>query len=210
MKILASFDDGTVEDLRVADLLNKYEIPAIFYFPVYPEVVNERHGRKSLNNEQRHEVANLFEIGSHTLTHPLLTRVATSLAAHEIEVSRKLLQEEFGQDINSFCYPRGYSNPELQMMVKLAGYTSARSTLVGHIHESENPYFIQTTVHVACNRKEYGGMQWLDYAKKMLDEAIKTPGSIYYLFGHSWEINQNEGWHDFEDLLKDINENTSS
>lgn len=207
--IQSSWDDGTIEDLRLADLLRSYKIKAIFYFPYYGHLANERVGRTSLNQEQRQSIAEDFRIGSHTLTHPLLTRIKPSQAKVEIEHSRMALQDEFSQSIDSFCYPRGYSNPELQMMVKDAGYKDARSTLVGYIHQSENPYFTQTSVHVGAKRKEYGGMSWLDYGKKMLDDAVKTKDSVYHLWGHSWEIDKNDGWHDLEELLKEVSKHES-
>ncbi len=209
MRVTSSWDDGTKEDLRLAELLKQYRIEAIFYFPFYGVLANERVGRTSLSAEERQQIAKDFTIGSHTLTHPLLTRVNPTQAKAEIEYSRVALQDEFGQPIDSFCYPRGYANPELQMMVKDAGYKDARSTLVGYIMESENPYFTQTAVHVGCNRKEYGGQSWLDYAKNLLDEAIKTPDSVYHMFGHSWELTKNDGWHDLEELLKEVSKHES-
>lgn len=210
MKIISSWDDGTQEDIRLAELLNKYNMDATFYFPVYYELANERHHteRKSLTPEERQAIAKEFTIGSHTLTHPLLTRISSKIAWAEINHSRLMLRSEFNQPIDSFCYPRGYSNPELQMMVKEAGYKDARSTVVGYIHESENPYFTQTTVHAGCNRKEYGGMSWLEYAYKMLYEAIRTKDSVFHVFGHSWELTKNDGWHDLEQLFEQIRKET--
>src|SRR6266704_1276625 len=139
MKIRASFDDATIQDLKVAELVEKYGIETIFYWPVIPELVNEPSGRISLSKKQMLQLAENFEIGSHTITHPLLTRIPLEQAKVEIEQSKVLLQERFGQDIDSFCYPRGYSNPQIQEAVVDAGYLSARSTLVGYVHESENP-----------------------------------------------------------------------
>jgi len=207
MKILFSFDDASVEDMEIAELMVKYKFieDTVFYFPVSPSVVNERKGRQSLSKKHQHEIAELFEIGSHTITHPLLTRISTSSAKTEILDSRKMLKTEFGQSINKFCYPRGYANPEIQTLVKEAGYKNARSTLVGYIHQSENPYFEQTTAHVGCDRKEYGGQHWFSYAKTMLAEARNTPDSIYHLWGHGYELKAYpKGLYLFEELLKEL------
>lgn len=204
MKIKASFDDGTVEDVRVAELMRKYKIDTTFYFCAKPDYANEAHGRTSLSPEQAQAIAKDFEIGSHTISHPLLTRIDLKDALVEIEDSKLMLEGIFKQDINSFCYPRGYANPELQMAVMDAGYTNARSTLVGYVHQSENPYFEQTAVHVACDRKEYGGLDWFNFAINMLELARRTPDSIFHFWGHSWEIEKNNAWHDLERLLKEL------
>jgi len=205
MKIKASFDDASAEDMKVARLLRKYKIAdAIFYFPGYPHFANERSGRTSLTEDQMQDIAKHFEIGSHTMTHPMLTRIDLKRAEVEIHNSRMFLADKFKQDINSFCYPRGYANPDIQKLVADAGYSNARSTLVGYIHESENPYFEQTAVHVGCNRKEYGGKTWLEYALYMLKQAKNTSKSVFHFFGHGWEIEKNNGWADFETLLKEV------
>lgn len=209
MRVILSCDDGTVEDLRIAELAEKYNIYTIFYWPSAPKLVNEPKGRTSLTPSQRKEIALNHEVGSHTISHPLLTRVPLAQAFTEIFKSKEMLEEELDTNITSFCYPRGYANPELQQMVKEAGYTNARGVTVGYIHESENPFYTQTTVHCAP-RKEYGGQTWLEYATNLLKEAINTPDSVYHIWGHSWELTELDGWHDLEDLLKRIHANTSS
>lgn len=209
MKIFFSFDDATSQDLLIAELLEKYNFQknSVFYFPVMPNVVNNPKGRQSLTEKEMQDIASKFEIGSHTITHQLLTRISLNQAKTEIFDSRKILQEKFKQPINKFSYPRGYANAELQIAVQEAGYESARSTLVGYIHESENNFFEQTTVHVGCDRKEYGGMTWLDYAIKMLEVANNTDESIYHAWGHGFELaNYDNGFKQFESLLKRLSE----
>lgn len=200
MKIKSSWDDGSIEDVKLSKLMAKYGIETTFYWPV----MTQSDKFMTLSPTQRKNIAKKFEIGSHTITHPLLTRIDVEQARAEIEESREALASEFDQDILKFCYPRGYSNPEIQQMVVEAGYESARSTLVGYIHESENTFFEQTTVHVGCDRKEYAGLPWLDYALKMLEQARKTPNSVFHFWGHGWEITKNNAWGDLETLLENL------
>lgn len=205
MHIVCSFDDASLQDLKVADLIIKYglENNTTFYFPVMASVVNEVKGRISLSDSQQEELAEIFEIGSHTITHRLLTRIPPEEARREIFESKELLALKFNQPITKFCYPRGYANPEIQSMVSEAGYESARSTLVGYIHKSENRFFQQTAVHVGCDRKEYGGKPWYQYALYMLEQAKNTPDSVFHIFGHGYEIDSHpNGFNQLEDLLR--------
>lgn len=205
MKVVCSFDDGTAQDLRVAELMAKYGVECTFYWPVAPLAVNEPKGRLSLDNQERAAIAGSFEIGSHTLTHPLLTRIPFNQAVFEIRQSKKMLEIEFKKPVTKFAYPRGYANDQLQAAVREAGYSGARSTLVGYVHHSENPYFEQTTVHVGCDRKEYADIPWFEYALNMLRIARSEPDSIFHMFGHSWELNAYpKGWKKFETLLKEV------
>lgn len=204
MIVKASFDDGTRQDFRIAELMSKYEIPTIFYWPAHLEMANKPKHRKSLTASQQDQIAEYFEIGSHTMSHPLLTRIPIETAEVEISHSRTLLQDRFNQEINSFCYPRGYSNPDIQNLVQDAGYTNARSTLVGYVHESENKFFEQTAVHVGCDRKEYAGLNWFDYGMKLLEVARKVPDSVFHIWGHSYEIDQAKQWEQLEIFLKEV------
>lgn len=198
MRVVASFDDATKEDLILAEMMKSHGIPTIFYFPAKPLEVNEPHGRVSLTPEERQQVAKDHEIGSHTVTHPLLTRVDDNTVWHEIYDSRLALQEEFGQEITAFCYPRGYANPLIQCMVKESLYTHARGVTVGYLDESENPFYEQTTVHVGCDRKEYAGRNWYEFAQDMIQQA--DDNSVFHLWGHSWELAKDV--HNFDLLGK--------
>lgn len=49
----------------------------------------------------------LFEIGSHTLTHPILSRVPIAHAKAEIEESKRRIEEALEREVTTFAYPNG-------------------------------------------------------------------------------------------------------
>jgi peptidoglycan/xylan/chitin deacetylase (PgdA/CDA1 family) len=71
------------------------------------------------------------EIGSHTRTHPYLTRVSREQAWEEISSSKKRLEDLFGRAIEHFCYPYGDYNPAIRDLVAEAGYRTACTTRSG-------------------------------------------------------------------------------
>jgi peptidoglycan/xylan/chitin deacetylase (PgdA/CDA1 family) len=71
------------------------------------------------------------EIGSHTLTHPWLTRLARDRAREEIVASKKKLEDRFGLPVRHFCYPYGDWNPAVRDEVAAAGYETACTTEFG-------------------------------------------------------------------------------
>jgi len=207
MKLVISIDDASSGDVEVCELLSRYNLQksVVLYWPVYPHLVNEPKGRESLTHWQMHELASKYQIGSHTRVHPLLTRIPLDEARDEIVKSRKMLQDIFGQEITAFAAPRGYSRPELQLIMQEAGYTSARGVTVGYLHESENQFDQKTTVHCGYDRKEYGGMKWFDYAIYMLQEARKMENPVYHAWLHSYELlAYPNGLILFEKLLKEL------
>jgi peptidoglycan/xylan/chitin deacetylase (PgdA/CDA1 family) len=66
----------------------------------------------------------LIVIGSHTLTHPILTTLTPAEARHEIQESRAVLEQRLGRPVRHFCFPNGDCSPELIEMARQA-YDSA-------------------------------------------------------------------------------------
>ena len=64
-------------------------------------------------------------IGSHSLTHPWLTRVPLAQAREEITSSRRRLEDQFGVSVGHFCYPYGDWNEAVRDLVAAAGYRTA-------------------------------------------------------------------------------------
>jgi peptidoglycan/xylan/chitin deacetylase (PgdA/CDA1 family) len=71
------------------------------------------------------------EIGSHTVTHPILTNIDSHRLAREISESRSRLQSMLGRDVNLFCYPNGDFDTEVRREVERAGYACAVTTQYG-------------------------------------------------------------------------------
>jgi peptidoglycan/xylan/chitin deacetylase (PgdA/CDA1 family) len=71
------------------------------------------------------------EIGSHSLTHPFLTRLGLPQAREEIFASKKTLEDLFGLPVRHFCYPYGDWNPVVRDLVIEAGYETACTTNFG-------------------------------------------------------------------------------
>lgn len=68
------------------------------------------------------------EIGSHTMTHPWLTRIPIAQAREEIIASKKALEDLFGRPVKHFCYPYGDYNGAVRELVIEAGYETACTT----------------------------------------------------------------------------------
>jgi peptidoglycan/xylan/chitin deacetylase (PgdA/CDA1 family) len=65
------------------------------------------------------------EIGSHTLTHPHLTRLSDAEVERELKGSRERLTDELGRQCRFFAYPYGEHDSRVRARVKEAGYTAA-------------------------------------------------------------------------------------
>jgi len=61
----------------------------------------------------------LIEVGAHTVTHPVLSRVSADLEREEIQKSKTFLEERLGHAVNSFAYPYGSKTDYTRQSVAL-------------------------------------------------------------------------------------------
>lgn len=71
------------------------------------------------------------EIGSHSMTHPILPDLADERLRDEISASRLRLQSATGGEVASFCYPNGSYDARCLDAVRAAGYECAVTTAPG-------------------------------------------------------------------------------
>ena len=69
-----------------------------------------------------------MEIGSHTVTHPVLPELDEKAIRQELEGSKKRLEDLLGWPITTVCYPKGKFNRLVCEKTAKAGYSLARTT----------------------------------------------------------------------------------
>jgi peptidoglycan-N-acetylglucosamine deacetylase len=222
--ITTSWDDGYPLDIKLAELLSKYEISATFYIPL------SNIERVTLTNNEIKDIAGNFDVGGHSLHHIDLTKIDSKEAMFEIADGKDRLEQTIGRKINSFCYPYGQYLPETIQMVKNAGFTCART--VNQIQRSfRDPFKMGTMIHA----KKYQPFHYYKHSILTLDSsliwylikrnlfyksweriAIETldfiinNGGNWHLWGHSWEIQENNDWDKLERLLRYVHSNRNN
>ena len=85
-------------------------------------------------------------IGSHSLSHPYLTRLSMRDAREEIFASKKKLEDAFGVPVEDFCYPYGQWSEKVRELVVEAGYRTACSTDYGVNTPAVSPYSLRRII----------------------------------------------------------------
>jgi peptidoglycan/xylan/chitin deacetylase (PgdA/CDA1 family) len=97
----------------------------------------------------------LFEIGSHTATHPVLTTLRLEDQREEIVGGKLALERILGHPLQSFSYPYGRYSAATARLVEAAGFQNACSTQAGTF-TAEVDRFSLPRVHVEdCDGEEF-------------------------------------------------------
>jgi peptidoglycan/xylan/chitin deacetylase (PgdA/CDA1 family) len=86
-------------------------------------------GKPLLTWEQIGELRKLgVRFGSHSLTHTDLTKLDDAGLEREVKESKRILEEQLGQEVEGFAYPFGFFDERVISAVKAAGYKWAVTT----------------------------------------------------------------------------------
>ncbi|MEI6753444.1 MAG: polysaccharide deacetylase family protein [Paludibacter sp.] len=192
MAIVTSWDDGNPQDEQVAEYLVKYHMKGTFYMNHYSKMNSNL---SVLENKG-------MEVGSHSWSHPFLHLSSPKRCLDETVEMRRYLEKITGHPIISFAYPYGYraaynqNGDYVLEAVKQAGYWSARITVTGdnQIDAMNAPLVMSPNFHFNVGAAK---------TSQKYEELRQKPGSILYIWGHSYEI-AGEGAKTLDDVLASV------
>jgi peptidoglycan/xylan/chitin deacetylase (PgdA/CDA1 family) len=212
--ITTSWDDGHPLDLRLAELLCKYSLPATFYIPLH----NDEH--TVLMPQYVRELSATFEIGAHTIHHSDLRSVPGDLARREISDCKTALEQIIDRPCTAFCFPKGHFRRHHLAQIREAGYRLVRTVelmslamprIQGGIAIMPTslqavPAGFSTFARNSLKRLHpanlfryvrYHKANWAATAEAVLEHVLKC-GGVFHLWGHSWEIEEMGQWQNVE------------
>jgi len=203
-----SYDDGVMQDVRLIELLDKYNLKATFNlnsgnFGIKPDLnLNGKIIKRDLvlADEVKERYKN-HEVAVHTLTHPNLTECSDDEIVRQIEEDRKILSALVGYDVVGMAYPCGGINNDqrvakiVEEKTKIKYARTITSTL--NFDLQDNLYQVNPTVHSMADLDN-----WFRLAKEFIELKTDTP-KIFYIWGHSYEFDYSEErWGILEDFFK--------
>lgn len=204
--ITFSYDDCTIQDIRLIKLFNKYGVKATFN--INSELLgteNEliRNGIKVRHDKlNAKDIKNIYqghEVAVHTLTHPYLQDIEDeNEIIRQIEEDRKNLESLVGYEICGMAYPGNGNNAErvAEIIQNRTAIKYARTTISTlNFDLQDNLYMFNPTVH----------HDDFDNLFRLGEEFIKlkpNTAKLFYIWGHSFEFDILDEWDKFEDFLK--------
>ena len=185
-----SYDDGRVSDRRLVSILNGAGLKGSFHLNAGLLGQGERLPASEIRSlYEGHEVA------AHSLTHPTLARCPREQVARQILDDRAALEDIVGYPVRGFSYPNGSLSAEIAELLPLVGVEYARCVqTTGGFGLPEDFLRWQGTCH---HRQDLAarGREFLELAKSQYLYLM-------YVWGHSYEFDNNGNWEIIEDFAR--------
>ncbi len=196
-----SYDDGVVQDRRLAELLRRHGLKCTFNLGsglLGHEDVGGLPGNPVLDisKVRPDEVETVYEgheVGGHGLYHSALDTVGTPLASYEITEDKRQLEQLTGGPLRMFAYPFGAYNSSVMDLLRLAGYQGARTIRSTHgFALPKNFMEWDPTCH-------HNDPRLMELAQQFLEVFPFLP-MLFYVWGHAYEFDADGNWAVMEEL----------
>lgn len=210
-----SFDDGTVEDIRITQMLRDRGLHATFNLNTglmgqcdHLEQAGFAVDHDKLPADRIAEVYNGFEVAVHGYTHAHLGRVPSSMAAYEITRCKVELEDIVHAPVRGMAWPINFRDPDLA-----AVRDTARACGICYARTTRRTY--------DCVGLPADWLAWdaaCSYVQPQLDDVVDKflaplgagagPGAapyrepyLLYVWGHGYEATGHKAWGTLEGFL---------
>lgn len=200
--ITLSYDDDVIANRKLLETLNKYGLKCTF------NLNSERFAKESGSGWlTKDEATDLFknaphEVAVHGAKHLSLAEVSPEAATRDVITDRENLERQFGRIVKGMAYANGSYNDTVVNILKHCGIKYARTVIPTNNFDIPTDWLrlMPTCHHNAKNMNELTD-KFLSF--KEGDNYIYTP-RLFYLWGHSYEFNDNNNWDVIENFAKKV------
>jgi hypothetical protein len=202
-----SYDDGRMEDYRLAELMRKYGVKGTFNINTgmyYPEDVPDPSDRPFHRKMRLSEMLrfaetyrDIAEIAVHGRMHKNLVTLAFPQMVEELLSDRVAVEETFGGLCRGMAYAYGAVNDEAQRALAACGIAYGRTTRPTNGFSLPDNWL---RLNPTCHHEESELFPLLDafLAEK---ESFSLDARLFYLWGHAYEFDDNDNWDRIEAFL---------
>ena len=201
--VTLSYDDSVVYNIKLMDIMDKYGLKGTFN--LNSGIVSNDEGGRFLTKNQ---IINLYknskhEVAVHGFKHLSLSAINESMAVFDIINDKNNLESMVGYIVSGLAYANGFYDDSVLALLSKCGIKYARTSgQTEHFELPENWLCWEGT----CRHSNSKLMQ---LAESFIECELPknfwyhTP-KLFYLWGHSYEFNDNDNWNVIEEFAKFI------
>ena len=206
IKVAQCWDDGVLNDIKVAELCRKYEAKATFnlnpgFHWAKKRITDQGHcylGKYYSGKLAWDEVTSVyegFEVASHGMCHLPADRIDAKVIAADAVSARNIIEDKFQEECRGFAWPAGLYTQECCDLLREAGFAYGRTV---EYAEQVLPCKDFMALRSNCHFQDPDFWQKFEKARS---------GGVFYFWGHSYEMMDDPAlWAEYEDKLRRLNE----
>lgn len=207
-----SYDDGVVQDKRLAEIFDRYGMKGTFNFN------NLSHRKVNFTNEEIREyfISKGHEIAIHNAHHRSNGNLRPIEGIREVLDCRMELEERCGCIIRGMAYP----NIGIRQMGSFGTYEQIKQYLTeldiayGRSLGSDNDRFmLPEDFHNWMPSAHHANPKIMEYIDKFLALDLsalnhsRRVSRLLYIWGHSYEFDQDDNWDHMENICQKLSHN---
>lgn len=204
-----SYDDGVTQDIRLLEILNRYGIKSTFNLNpgLFGEKGTVSAGKKTvphdkLSVQQLKQLYHGHEMAAHGQYHVALWGMDPARCMEEILTSRREVEQLTGNPETGYAYAFGADEASIVEAARQCGLAYARTIASTGNFRLPNDLL---RWHPTCHHDDENLFR---LAEQFLSEDLifspDGPARLFYLWGHSYEFEQNDNWDHIEAFISQV------
>ncbi|WP_088106015.1 polysaccharide deacetylase family protein [Halalkalibacter urbisdiaboli] len=187
-----SYDDGKAADRRLVKIFNENGVKGTFHINSGLLGIGDRIPKE--------EIAQLYaghEVSTHTVTHPTIARSPKEQLVEEFVEDRKNLENIVGYTVRGSSYPNGSYSSYIKDLLPYLGIEYSRTVnSTGNFSMPDD--FLEW--NPTCHHKR----ELMNIAEDFVNLHKKQYLYMMYVWGHSYEFDNDQNWDLIEGFCKYI------
>lgn len=201
--LVLSYDDGTIQDIELAQLFEKNNLVGTFnlnskYLGVtrgWPQQNGDTIYQRYVPKDSLLIIYKNHEIAAHGALHKNFTGISSDEVLEEINTDLEILKSLTNREIISMAYPFGSTNDSVSRLIASTGIKNGRTVDDTYAFDFPKNYMVW---HPTCHDSKV-----LDFLDPYLELNVQQL-SVFYVWGHSWEFGNEERWNNMVKFCESI------
>ncbi len=201
--VTLSYDDGVTADKKLIEIMSEYGLKGTFnintgLYHSEEKAYSEGTCRLKLSDAKKLYLDSENEVAVHSLTHPFLEKLNEAEMIREIVEDRNNIECEYKTIARGMAYPYGSYDDRLLCVLENCGICYSRTVLsTESFGLPENWLLLNPTCH-------HNNPRLMELAKSFVEVNRYPTSSMFYLWGHSYEFDNDNNWEVIEEFAKYI------